>query len=69
MSTPVYLRIFLDREMDRPAIDRQREGCENLIKYQHWDVVETYIDQSISASGNTAKRPVYEWIGLWGGAP
>lgn len=56
----IYLRISLDHEMDGLAIDQQREDCENLAKYQHWDVVETYVDQSISVSDRTKKRPAYE---------
>lgn len=63
-ATPVraaiYLRISLDREMDGLAIDRQREDCENLAKYRRWEIVETYVDQSISASDRTKKRPAYE---------
>lgn len=63
-STPVraviYLRISLDREMDGLAIDRQREDCENLAKYRRWEIVETYVDQSIAASDRTKKRPAYE---------
>lgn len=62
-STPVraavYLRISLDREMDGLAIDRQREDCEKLAQFRGWEVVETYVDQSISASDKTKKRPGY----------
>lgn len=62
-STPVraavYLRISLDREMDGLAIDRQREDCEKLAQFRRWEVVETYVDQSISASDKTKKRPAY----------
>lgn len=56
----IYLRISLDREMDGLAIERQREDCENLARYRRWDVMETYVDQSISASDKTKKRPAYE---------
>lgn len=52
--------ISLDREMDGLAIDRQREDCENLAKYRRWEIVETYVDQSISASDRSKKRPAYE---------
>ncbi|WP_406708905.1 recombinase family protein [Trueperella pyogenes] len=60
MRAAIYLRISLDREMDGLAIDRQREDCENLAKYRRWEIVETYVDQSISASDRTKKRPAYE---------
>lgn len=56
----IYLRISLDPEMDGLAIDRQREDCENLAKYKGWEVVETYVDQSISASDKHVKRPAYD---------
>lgn len=56
----IYLRISLDREMDGLAIERQREDCENLAKYRHWNIVQTYVDQSVSASDRNKKRPAYE---------
>lgn len=55
----IYLRISLDREMDGLAIDRQREQCEALAKYRQWQVVETYVDQSKSATDRTKVRPAY----------
>ena len=55
----IYLRISLDREMDGLAIDRQREDCESRARFRGWGIVETYIDQSISASDKTKKRPAY----------
>ena len=55
----IYLRISLDREMDGLAIDRQREDCEKLAQFRGWEIVETYVDQSISASDKTKKRPAY----------
>lgn len=55
----IYLRISQDREMDGLAIDRQREDCENLAQFRRWDVIETYVDQSKSATDRTAIRPDY----------
>ncbi len=46
----IYLRISLDAAMDGLAIDRQRQDCEALAEQRGWDVVHTYVDQSISAS-------------------
>ena len=46
--------------MDGLAIERQREDCENLARYRRWDVMETYVDQSISASDRTKRRSAYE---------
>ena len=45
--------------MDGLAIDRQREDCEKLAQFRGWEIVETYVDQSISASDKTKKRPAY----------
>lgn len=56
----IYLRISQDREMDGLAIDRQRERCEELATYRRWDVVETYVDQSKSATDRTKNRPDYD---------
>lgn len=56
----IYLRISQDRELDGLAIERQREDCENLAKFRRWEVVETYIDQSKSATDKTKKRPAYD---------
>lgn len=56
----IYLRISQDREMDGLAIDRQREQCEALAAYRQWEVVETYVDQSKSATDRTKVRPAYD---------
>ena len=56
----IYLRISLDLEMDGLAIDRQREQCEALAEYRQWEVVETYVDQSKSATDRTKIRPAYD---------
>ncbi len=56
----IYLRISLDREMGDLAIDRQREQCEALAAYRQWEVVETYVDQSKSATDRTKVRPAYD---------
>lgn len=56
----IYLRISQDREMDGLAIGRQREQCEALAKYRGWEIVETYVDQSKSATDRTKVRPGYD---------
>ena len=56
----IYLRISLDREMDGLAIERQREDCERLADREGWTVVETYVDQSKSATDATKVRPDYD---------
>lgn len=59
-KTAIYLRISQDREMDGLAIERQREDCENLARFRRWEVVDTYVDQSKSATDRTAIRPDYD---------
>lgn len=46
--------------MDGLAIERQREDCERLAQREGWIVVETYVDQSISATDATKSRPDYD---------
>ena len=46
--------------MDGLAIDRQRQDCEALAEQRGWDVVHTYVDQSISASKKDVDRPDYD---------
>jgi len=54
----VYLRISQDRAGAHLGVDRQREDCEALAERNGWDVVETYIDNDISAYSGK-KRPGY----------
>lgn len=56
----IYLRISQDREMDGLAISRHREDCEALAKLKRWEVVETYVDQSKTATDKTRIRPAYD---------
>lgn len=42
------------------VIDRQREQCEALAVYRQWKVVETYVDQSNSATDRTKVRSAYD---------
>ncbi|OQR64746.1 recombinase family protein [Streptomyces maremycinicus] len=54
----IYLRISQDRTGSHLGVDRQREDCEALAKSKGWDVVETYIDNDLSAYSGK-KRPGY----------
>ena len=55
----VYLRVSLDRTGEHLAVDRQREDCRAIAKQRGWDVVEEYVDNSISASDARKNRPGY----------
>lgn len=46
--------------MDGLAIERQREDCERLAAREGWAVVETYVDQSKSATDATKLREQYD---------
>lgn len=54
----IYLRISQDRTGAHLGVDRQREDCEGLAERNGWDVVETYIDNDLSAYSGK-KRPDY----------
>ncbi|QFZ75066.1 recombinase family protein [Streptomyces fagopyri] len=54
----VYLRISQDRTGAHLGVDRQREDCQTLAERNGWDVVETYIDNDLSAYSGK-KRPGY----------
>lgn len=56
----VYLRISLDRNNDGLAVDRQREDCLRIARERGWQVVEEYVDNSISAFDKNVKRPAYD---------
>lgn len=59
-TAAVYLRISLDRDGDEKAIARQREDAAAVARMRGWDIVEHYIDNSVSASKADVIRPEYE---------
>ncbi|WP_328620687.1 recombinase family protein [Streptomyces sp. NBC_00354] len=54
----IYVRISQDRTGAHLGVDRQREDCEALAASKGWDVVETYVDNDISAYSGK-RRPNY----------
>lgn len=54
----IYCRISQDRTGAGLGVDRQREDCEALATGKGWDVVETYVDNDISAFSGK-RRPGY----------
>ncbi|SED25927.1 Site-specific DNA recombinase [Streptomyces sp. 2231.1] len=54
----IYLRISQDRTGAHLGVDRQREDCEALAERNGWEVVETYVDNDLSAYSGK-KRPDY----------
>jgi site-specific DNA recombinase len=56
----LYLRMSLDATGEGLGIERQRAECEQVARIKGWQVVETYTDNSISASKIKVVRPAYE---------
>lgn len=56
----VYLRVSLDRDGDEKAITRQREDAKAVARMRGWEIIETYVDNSVSASKAEVIRPEYE---------
>ncbi|MGV9242653.1 recombinase family protein [Streptomyces sp. NPDC003710] len=54
----IYVRISQDRSGAHLGVDRQREDCEALAERNGWHVVETYVDNDLSAYSGKP-RPDY----------
>jgi len=59
-NAALYLRVSLDTTGERLAVDRQREDCRRIATERGWTIIEEYVDNSISASKRTTKRPAYD---------
>lgn len=59
MRAFVYLRQSLDRQGSNAAVDRQREDCLKLCAERGWEVVNTFVDNDVSASSRKP-RPQYQ---------
>ena len=55
----MYLRISLDAENNGLGIERQREDCMALIEREGWELVDEYVDNSVSASKEHVTRREY----------
>lgn len=55
----IYCRISQDRGGAGLGVERQLEDCQALAERMNWDVVETYIDNDVSAFSGK-KRPAYQ---------
>lgn len=56
----VYLRVSLDATGEGLAVDRQREACLAILATRGWQLAGEYVDNSISATKATKKRPGYD---------
>ncbi|MDQ4491120.1 recombinase family protein [Sinomonas sp. ASV486] len=57
--TAVYLRQSLDATGEELAVQRQREDCRRIAEARGWEIVQEYVDNSISASDERKRRPAY----------
>lgn len=59
-NAALYLRISLDPTGKAEAVDRQREDCRRIATERGWAITQEYVDNSISASKRTTRRPAYD---------
>ncbi|MER6064864.1 recombinase family protein [Streptomyces sp. NPDC001792] len=52
----IYCRISQDRTGAGLGVDRQREDCEALAERNGWNVVETYVDNDVSAFSGKLRK-------------
>jgi DNA invertase Pin-like site-specific DNA recombinase len=52
----IYCRISQDRTGAGLGVDRQREDCQALADRNGWDVVETYVDNDVSAYSGKLRK-------------
>lgn len=55
----IYLRMSLDIDGRGAGIERQREDCMKLVAKEGWEVVDEYVDNSVSASKENVTRREY----------
>jgi len=56
----MYLRVSLDATGEHLAVDRQRADCLRIIRERGWTLTQEYVDNSVSASKRTVRRPSYD---------
>lgn len=56
----IYARISLDRFGEKLGVERQIHGCRAQAKSLGYEVVDEFVDNSISAYSKTAVRPEYD---------
>jgi site-specific DNA recombinase len=56
----IYLRVSLDATGEHLAVARQREDCRRIAAERRWTVSAEYVDNSVSASDRSKRRPEYD---------
>lgn len=59
MDAGIYARISLDRDEDTLGVQRQVQDCAAEAQRRGWDVVQTYVDNDVSATRSKV-RPEYQ---------
>nr|WP_218681363.1 recombinase family protein [Rhodococcus qingshengii] len=59
MRVAAYLRQSMDRTGNEYAIERQRKDVETLVAQRGWTLVETFVDNDVSATARKP-RPAFE---------
>ena len=59
-NAALYLRVSLDATGEHLAVERQREDCRRIAAERGWTITQEYVDNSVSASKRTTKRPAYD---------
>ncbi|RLL62463.1 recombinase family protein, partial [Streptomyces sp. Z26] len=52
----VYVRISQDRTGAHLGVDRQREDCQALAERNGWEIVDTYVDNDLSAYSGKPRK-------------
>ncbi|WP_297553429.1 recombinase family protein [uncultured Corynebacterium sp.] len=60
VKAAIYLRMSLDIDGRGAGIERQREDCRKRAAKEGWEIVDEYVDNSISASKRNVRRPAYD---------
>lgn len=55
----IYARVSLDQTGEGLAVERQQDACRKLAEARGWEVVESYVDNSVSAFSGR-RRPGFE---------
>ncbi|OZD39570.1 recombinase family protein [Rhodococcus sp. 06-1477-1A] len=59
LRVAVYLRQSMDRDGNEYGIDRQRQDVNTLVEQRGWTVVETFVDNDVSATSRKP-RPAFD---------
>lgn len=59
ITVAIYARLSDDRDGLKVGVENQLEDCRRIASERGWNVVDEYVDRSISASKKNVNRPQY----------